>query len=140
MVWSYSGDPTLSNKDAVRFEIGDTIQLEPLLEDGEITYALGREPNLLSAAARCCEAIAAKFAREADNKLGPQSISASQKYAQYTNKAIVLRKQGGTHKVPYSGNESKADNALDKTDQDLKQPAFERNFMSNIKVSNELRE
>ena len=51
MTWNYSGDPSLSSRDAVRFLIGDTDPNDPLVTDEEIAYALGRftEPELAGA-------------------------------------------------------------------------------------------
>ena len=45
--WTYSGDPTDSDRDAVRFEVGDTDENDRLLSDGEVTYCLnGRAGDL----------------------------------------------------------------------------------------------
>ena len=125
MSWSYSKDPTLSDLDAVRFEIGDTDITHPLLDDEEIEYALNVEPNIYSAAARCCEAISAKFARDADYRLGPQAVQASQRAKAYADKAVELRRKGSMGK-PYAGGIQKGEEALDKY---LRQPAFKRGLM-----------
>jgi len=79
MTWTYGGNPAASTIDAIRLEIGDTIEEEQLLQDEELEYFYEEEGSILGAAARACEAIAAKFSREADLKVGDLSLSASQK-------------------------------------------------------------
>lgn len=104
MAWSYSKNPANSLLDAVRYEIGDTIETDQLLQDEEIQYELTRSGNdVLRAAARCCEAIASKFARLADSTMGQASIQASQKYAQYSAKANKLWSRATKRAVPFSG-------------------------------------
>jgi len=84
MTWSYSGDSKSSNKDNVRFILGDTTAEMPLLTDEEINAVLqDREHNVLLAAYDCCERILAKLATQVDIKLGPQSIQASQRFKHY---------------------------------------------------------
>jgi hypothetical protein len=57
--WSYSGDPSTSDKDAVRFLIPDTDDANRLLLDREIEQALTLEDgDVRSAAALCLEVIA----------------------------------------------------------------------------------
>jgi hypothetical protein len=95
MAWTYvpgSDQP----KDQVRFLIGDTIADDQLLQDEEILCVIKSNTNTVRSAAKCCEAIVAKLSREADNKLGPSSVNASQKVAQYTALAKKLRKQSTT--------------------------------------------
>ena len=93
MTWTYGGNPAASVIDAIRLEIGDTIEDEQLLQDEELEYFYEEEGSVLGAAARACEAIAAKFAREADLKVGDLSLSASQKAEHYREKAKVLRER-----------------------------------------------
>ena len=66
MTWTYGGDPSANDRDEVRFLIQDTNTNDQLLSDEEIAYLLAEytASNLL-AAARACEVIATKFARDA---------------------------------------------------------------------------
>lgn len=131
--WTYSGDPASSDLDAVRFEIGDTDAEDPLLKDKELLYTLNEEGNILNAAARSCEALAKKFAREADKRLGPLSISLSQRSKAYRELAKDLRTRSRLSKgTPYAGNISKTDQETDALDNDIKQPAFRRNLMTGV--------
>ena len=57
--------PVATDRDRVRFFIGDTNSARPLLDDAEIAYALSlASNNILRSAAYACDAIAAKLIRE----------------------------------------------------------------------------
>jgi len=119
MAWTYSGDPTASNKDAVRFEIGDTDTNDQLLTDEEIVYALSVESRIYGAAARCCEALARKFARQADFTLGPQHVAASQRSEAFARLGRDLKSRIASSAPPYMGGP-----------EDVDGPAFKRDLMS----------
>lgn len=93
MAWSYGGDPSKSLKDAVRFEIGDTEADFGILSDEEIAYVLTLEPNALSAAARCCEVITRKLAKDPNMSIGKTKIDNASATAQYLELARDLRKR-----------------------------------------------
>ena len=82
MSWSYA-NPSVSTRDWVRWMVGDTDSTDELLQDEEIDAAVSDEGNKYRAAATCARAIASKFSRQADKKVGPLSISASQKAERY---------------------------------------------------------
>lgn len=80
MTWSYSGDPSTTPKDKVRFLIGDTEQNDPLLQDEEINFALTlTSDDAAKAAVKCCEAALAKVSKSVDYEIGPESVKASQR-------------------------------------------------------------
>ena len=87
MTWTYSGDPSSNDRDAVRFLVADTDVTDPLIEDEEITYLLTLYLVPPFAAVAAARAIAAKFSREADQarKIGDLSLheTLSQKSFQY---------------------------------------------------------
>lgn len=118
MTWLY--DSNLSTpKDQVRFETGDTIQLDPLLQDEEIEFVLSQNSNqVLRAAAECCEKISALFARQVDNNSGKTSAQASQRSKAYATLARRLRNRFIVSSVPSAGG----------TDGDL---AFDKGMMDN---------
>lgn len=80
MAWSYSGDPKTSPKDEVRFILGDTDAIDPILSDEEIEYTLElSDNNVQRAAAEACSKIIAKYVREVDYTIGPESVKAGQR-------------------------------------------------------------
>jgi len=92
MTWTYSGIPSSSDKDAVRFLCGDTDPNEQIVRDEEIEFALLQNPAVNIAAAYVCEAIAAKFSGCVDEKVGPLERSGAQKAKAYRERAEELRR------------------------------------------------
>jgi hypothetical protein len=93
--WTYSGDPSASDRDAVRFRIGDTDEAEPLLADAEIDWLLAEQGTVLPAAIEACRAIAARYARKCDKSVGPVSISYSQRSQHYRDLAAEIAHEAG---------------------------------------------
>lgn len=66
--WSYSGDPSSSDRDAVRYYLGDTDPDDPLVSDGEIDFLLAEwlpvSNSKLIVAAVAAENLASRYARE----------------------------------------------------------------------------
>lgn len=75
--FTYGGDPSNSDRDAVRFLVGDTIRARALLDDKEVDYAILRKVNLHMAASCLAEHLEARFSREADITVGSVSKSLS---------------------------------------------------------------
>jgi hypothetical protein len=110
MSWTYSGDPSSSPKDAVRFEIPDTEEASPLLQDEEIEYALTQEgESVLAAAAHCCEQLARKLSLQADTAIG--SVKANYKDAakNMAARAEDLRKRASGRHAPFAGGISRSE-------------------------------
>jgi hypothetical protein len=130
-VWSYTGDPASSAKDSVRFHVGDVIKDDPQVNDEEIEYLLGDEGgNVLRAAARVAETIAAKYARQVDKTVGGLSLSAGRRQEKYSQLAQKLwsraRSTGSGLAAPYAGGISQSDKDTNAADTDRTQPAFTR--------------
>lgn len=68
--YTYDGDPSKNDRDAVRWYVGDTDERRPMLDDREVDFALVANPNVLIAASVCAEALSGKFAREANVSVG----------------------------------------------------------------------
>lgn len=133
MTWSYSGDPTEDDKDAVRFLVGDTDTNDQLVTDEEIAFFLDEFPSsTYHAAAEVAESIAAKFAREVSHSGDGLSYSAEQLQSNYAELAVRLRKQAGRrHRSgvgPYVGGISWREREMADADQD-KIPSSFRSHM-----------
>lgn len=70
MAWTYSQDPSSSQRDYIRFLIGDTISSEGRLTDEEIEAVIGLYDSNYEIAAICCEAIAGRVASTTDSWSG----------------------------------------------------------------------
>ena len=112
----------------VRLLIGDTNTMEQLLQDEEINFILSLETNIYKAGWRCCETIAAEYARWVDTQVGDLKVKASQKFEQYTHKAKQLRAQSYTHDLsPYAGGITIDDKSTQEQDPGRVPPFFARN-------------
>lgn len=139
MPFTYSGDPSSADKDAVRFEIQDIDSASPLLQDGEVEWAILSEtgqaagtPTTLSigdiyrSSARCLESLSRLFAAQADTKLGSLQTTYSKQAAVYAQRAEELRAKAQGMNAPYCGGLSQAEKRSFHDDADLTQPAFSR--------------
>lgn len=93
-MFTYSGNPSESEVDAVRFLIGDTVEEEHFLEDEEIVWMSSQwtlSYSIYWTASMACEAIAAKFAREVTVNSDSQTLSFSELQQKYLTQAEKLR-------------------------------------------------
>jgi len=95
LTWTYSGDPTASDLDGVRFLVGDVDEDEQLLSDEEIEYLLSQYSDSRMAAARAARAIAARFARQVDERVGDMALTLSQRVRHFTALADELESRVG---------------------------------------------
>lgn len=97
MSWNYSGIPSTSSLDEVRFLVGDTDATDQLLQDEELQFLLDKwltiHGSTFYVAAIACETIAAKFAREATYSADGVSVSLSELQAKFKTQAETLRAQ-----------------------------------------------
>lgn len=125
---TYSGDPASSDRDWVRFRIGDTDTRDFLLGDDEIDAMLAEQSaNRWLAAAECCEHIAARLAREADISTGgpgQQNRALSQRSVAYAKAAARLRLRASAQATPYCGGISIADKETERDDDDRPADVF----------------
>jgi hypothetical protein len=100
MTWAYSDDPSSSDKDAVRFMVGDTNQADQQVTDEEINFFL--ETKGLSvgwAAVAIARHLAAKYARAVDKAVGTLRLSYSQRRNAYRALAADLANEAGKRTV-----------------------------------------
>lgn len=93
-MWTYDADPANSDRDAVRFLIGDVDESEPQLEDEQIEWLIsiwGDKGSMYYVASMACEAIAAKYAREIDITADSQSLGTNALQQKYLTMAEQLR-------------------------------------------------
>jgi hypothetical protein len=131
-VFTYSGNPSTNNRDAVRFKCGDTFDNEELsLYDDEIDYLLTQHSSsVLAAAIEACERLANKCASEVDTTNIKLSVKASQRMKQFAETADRLRKELRENSrlagdLWVGGRTITEVEALDEDD-DLVQPFFKR--------------
>jgi hypothetical protein len=124
---SYTGNPSSSNIDKVRFLLGDTDESAEQLTDTEIEFLLTEQTNAYDAAALGASTLAAKYAKLADRSVGDLSISYSQLSKNFNALAKTLTSQGATSVSgfrPYAGGISIADKDSQNADTDRTPPNF----------------
>ena len=127
MTWTYSGDPSDSDRDAVRFLVGDTNVDAQKVQDAEIAWTLTEEGNIYLAAAAIATAIGAKFTERVNKSVGDLKIEFSKQRDQYNDLAEKLRLRGATRAGrPYAGGISKDDKRTVRDDTDRVLPAFKK--------------
>lgn len=127
MSWSYSGDPSSSDLDAVRFLVQDTDTTDQLVQDEEITWALTQGGGIYSAAALVAGTIAAQFARAADKEtVGKVSVSYTKRAEYYFKLEDDLKKKAATQDLPlpYAGGISVSDMETVVSNEDRVKPNF----------------
>lgn len=128
MGWNYSGDPTNSQLDEVRFLTGDTDRSRPwTLQDEEINYTIAQYPsNVLLAAAICAESVVAKLkGTMGDKSVGNLSISYNVTTIEmYSATAYRLRQRANIAGVKLTiGGTSRSQKRVLDEDSDRVQPA-----------------
>ena len=94
MAWTYSGDPSASSLDAVRFLIGDTDTTNQLLQNAEITFLYSQwNSNAYLAAAHACDALYSKFAAKSDYSRSVGDLSISTQFGQQADRYRALGAQ-----------------------------------------------
>lgn len=119
--------------DDVRFYVGDT-ETPYLLTDAQITLAIDATSSDLAAAAVCARALAARFARQVDEKFESISSANGQKAQAYERLARNLSQQAKTAGglgVPAAGGISLADMETADKDTDRPRPFFHRDMFVN---------
>lgn len=86
--WVYNADFT-TDRDKIRFLIGDTDPADPFLLDAEIAFFASAASSVHVAAAKACRAIAAKLSRQVDYSIG----DLSEKLRQRADGYLVLAAQ-----------------------------------------------
>lgn len=95
MTWEWSGDPTTSSKDAVRFLLDDIDESNQKMSDEGLLWLLSQESNIYLAAALACDTLAARYRALVQSKsVGGLSISYGDRAAQYAEQAATLRARG----------------------------------------------
>ena len=134
MAWTYSGDPSSSARDAIRFLVGDTDTNDQLVTNEEIAWVNNQvsgsdtaTTDLYSAAYRTMITIASKFSRLADQTVGDLKVSLSQKADNARTQADELKAlaaREGMVPVPYAGGISVSDKQVDRANSDRVDPFF----------------
>lgn len=123
MAWTYSSALS-TNRDRVRFLIGDTDTNDQQLQDSEIDWVLTQEGNVYLAAAKSCQALAAKYSRQADSEVGDLAVKKSQRAKAYFDLAKKYKAEGIIDAPVFAASLSVADKQTYEQDTDIPAPKF----------------
>lgn len=124
--FTYSGDPSTSDLDKVRFLIMDVDAADPQLRDNEINYLITAKGSVTAAAIAACERLIFKYSRHPDVTFGPSSVSGSQRVQMYKEALATLRRDVGLAVMPFAGGIGKASKDVYEGDSDRVAPTFRR--------------
>lgn len=117
---------TTSNNDTLKFLVGDlsTSSASEYISTGKCAQLISMFGSVRAAAPHAARAIAARFADEADKRVGDLSIAASQKAKAFMDLARSLERQVATAAQPYGGGLSVSERNAARTDSDRILPQF----------------
>ncbi len=127
MAWTYSGDPADSDRDALRFCIGDTDTGDQQMNDAELDFLLTQKGSVAGAAVEAVRKLIAKYSRQVNKSVGDLRLSLSDRVKSYKMllrelQAALNLKTGG----PIAGGISLARKDTVKENTDRVVPDFER--------------
>lgn len=136
--FSYTGSPGSSNRDAVRFRIGDVNPDDPLLYDEEIDYCLSQKSdNIVMACILAIDGILARLTRDVDQSTGSISESLSQQMEHYRSLRKQLALEGAGEATPYAAGISISDMETNDEDTDRPRPWFEVGMMDSDRLNDD---
>lgn len=126
MPFSYSGRPSSSLLDQVRFLIGDTDAAEAKLADEEITFLLDEWGSPYEAAAAAADHLSATAASWMSYSADGQNLNLSELQEKYARMADALRASGRRRNraAPYVGGIESGDVAAHEMDASVIHPDF----------------
>jgi hypothetical protein len=129
--WTYSGDPSDSDRDAVRFLTGLTDSDDQRINDEELDWLLGQnDDDVFLTAAAAARAVGATYADQVDKTVGDLSLKYSQRADKFKELAAALDKQATSQVghptlsslLAYAGGISATDKKARSSDSDYPPP------------------
>jgi hypothetical protein len=131
MAFTWTGDPSASTIEKIRWEIHDIDSGTAKFQDAEIEYAYEIEGSILGAAARLCEVLQVRYSDASSRTMGPLRVDMSNMANLFANKAKDLRKKIMGKAQPYVGGYDVTKEETFEDDSNLIQPSFEKGMMDN---------
>ncbi len=99
MSWSYSGDPSTSNRDAVRFYLQDTDEENQTMSDEDIDFLLKSETKPLDAAILGLKTLVTKYSMLSETTIGDTMVRYTQKISDITKLISLLENTSATENI-----------------------------------------
>lgn len=129
--FTYGGDPANSDRDAVRFLVGDTLRERPLLDDKEVDYAIAQKKNLYMAASALACHLSARFSRYTSITVGSVSKDLSKLADAFSKKAKELKSEACSNARPSFPATTRAGKAALEADGTTANPDFRIGMFDN---------
>lgn len=126
---TFTYDPTLAtDRDRVRFLLGDRDATDPHMTDEEIEATLVVTPDPLMAASQCCQALAASYAFLVNQRQEELAVNYSDLFEHFTRLAETLRIRALASGTigPWAGGISRTERDMRDTDLDRVGAAIRR--------------
>lgn len=127
MSWYYDPTSLATNKlMQVRYLVGDTLPLDPQVQDEEITFALSQRTSVYGAAAIVCRALSSQLSRQADTVDKDLRTTLSARATAYSRRAAAYEVQAMARSgaMPFAGGISVSDKVNREMDPDRVAPQF----------------
>jgi hypothetical protein len=135
MANTYSSTSITTDVAKVRLLVGDTNSADWLMTDEEVSYFLSVDTDIRLVAARCCDAIRGKLARNVDRSNIQLSAQRSQVMQHYMDLAAILRTEARGDQsegaVAYLAGSSIAERDTQRSDSSIVQAVFQRGMDDN---------
>jgi len=141
-MWTYSGNPASSTRNAVRFYLGDTNTNDQQISDEELDFLIALYPIDIIAAYYAATSISQRYAGAVQSKsIDGLSITYGDRYKHYSSLAMSLLSHAALHGSsiarPYAGGISISDYIEVQNDPDRLAPAFSRGMMEDKNYGDE---
>ena len=128
MSWSYT-DPSKSDKDAVRFRLGDTEMNHQQVSNEEIAYTLAdKSASIPATVLALAIALRNKYAPYVNEKTDRVSIEYGKMYEHFKDLVTQLKRDSALTAMPYAGGISAGDKATRVDDTDRVKPKFTKDL------------
>ena len=134
--WSYSHNPASSDRDAVRFYVGDINKDDKLLDDNEIDFVLAQEGTALQAAITCLQNLIVLYSRYVDSSGDKRTRAYSQRVESFrTSLDSLLERQAMGALNVFAGGISKSQKEAQCADTDRVPPVFTKQMFDNPRAA-----
>lgn len=125
MPYTYSGDPSSSDRDELRFLLQDTAN-PGFMTDAELDYLLTQYPTVPQAALAAARTLYAKFAQQVSKSVGDLRIEAGARAANWAAMITTLQDLIATQEPGgiYAGGQSRDEQTTDDADTNLPHGSF----------------
>jgi len=141
MSWSYTGNPGDSDKDLIRYMVGDINEADPEVQDEEIQYEIDKgiadgTYSALGASISILRSILARYKNMMDEKVGDVDVKWSQRYS--NTKDLLDNFEEELSKTSlgsaYGGGISVSNKSTNTSNIDRVNPSFTRTFGNSTRI------